>query len=589
MKNNNKFITSSDGNHSNDNDVNLIFTNGSSDNVSPDYGLTDISNFVFGEDNKEPEKKKSKKKTAIIISSIAAAVIVALGITGFCLHQNGILFADNSGKGFRFSEGTTVSGISIAGKTVEEAKELLEASTASIVSPFTLEIDINGKSSYLNENDFEYTYDIDSVLSTIVRDETQAASEKKSVFGKSDSKEKTYEVAVTVNPESIRANAKKLEDETNLKPKNAYINKFHPYAENRFEYVESTEGKKLNTDRLIEKMSVALETKNYSDKIVAEVEAVKPERDIENLKKNIVKLSTYETVSYNTENGTSNMRVALEACNGSIINPYNTWSFNECTGDSNLESNGYKPAHVISNGKLIDGIGGGICQASSTIYNAAIRANMKIEERYNHKWASAYVPTGLDATIDYPRLDLKLSNPTDYQMFLECKMIDTTLTVTIWGYKSPDYDVITTHNLMGAKSSNAYSVKAWRIYYKDGKEIDRESLGTSTYDADQGYIFYSADNDSGAKDVDYEPLEKPTDPTTPRKQSSSSKSSSSKKQPSSSSSQDKPSSSSSKAPSSSSRPSSSSQSSKPTEKPTQPPHSSSESESSSVSSSSEAE
>lgn len=71
---------------------------------------------------------------------------------------------------------------------------------------------------------------------------------------------------------------------------------------------------------------------------------------------------------------------------------------------------------------------------------------MKVEERYCHKWASSYVPTGLDATIDYGNLDLKLSNPTDYQMFLECKVVDNTLYVSFWGWKSDSYDLIMTRN-----------------------------------------------------------------------------------------------------------------------------------------------
>ena len=105
---------------------------------------------------------------------------------------------------------------------------------------------------------------------------------------------------------------------------------------------------------------------------------------------------------------------------------------------------------------------------------------MDVEERYCHKWASSYVPTGLDATIDYPRLDLKLSNPTDYQMFMECKLVDRTLYVSVWGVKDSSYDEIKTHNEITDKGGSSYTVKAWRVYYKDGKEVDRESLGSKS-------------------------------------------------------------------------------------------------------------
>ena len=208
---------------------------------------------------------------------------------------------------------------------------------------------------------------------------------------------------------------------------------------------------------------------------------------------------TARTTSTNTSNGTHNMSVALDACNGSIIGPDEVWSFNDCTGDSNQEENGYKSAHVISEGKLVDGIGGGICQASSTIYNAAIRANLDFKERYCHQWASVYVPTGLDATIDYPNLDLKIYNKNKTQVFLESEVDGSTLKVTFWGVKYGDYDDIKTHNEISDRGSSSYTVRAWRIYLKDGKEIDREELSKSTYDMDYGVMFIDADYDTGAK------------------------------------------------------------------------------------------
>ena len=161
---------------------------------------------------------------------------------------------------------------------------------------------------------------------------------------------------------------------------------------------------------------------------------------------------------------------------------------------------------------------------------------MKVEERYCHKWASSYVPTGLDATIDYGNLDLKLSNPTDYQMFLECKVVDNTLYVSFWGWKSDSYDLIMTRNKLTNKGSSSYTVKAWRVYYKDGKEIDSESLGSSTYDTENGYVFIDANNDPRAKYGDDVVIPDETVPKNDDSSSSSSSSQSSYSEPSYSSS-----------------------------------------------------
>ena len=498
-----------------------------------DDGFVDISSGKVQDDSSKKRYKSDSgnKKKIAIITSVSAVVVVALCVTGFCLFQSGIFGFDKTNAEFMFDEDTSVSGISIGGKTMLQAKELLEANKKSFVREVSLSIDINDDTVTLTQNDFEYTYDIEEVLTTVKNNTLNSTNETTAPV--------TYEITATPTQESIQTNAKKIEETTNRDPKNAYVSEFNPYAKSRFEYTEAEEGLKLDTADLEVKIAEALEQDSSEHRIIAECETVEADINVDYLKKNIIKLASYETVSYNTANGTSNMKVSLEACNGSVIEPGEVWSFNECTGDSNLTSNGYKSAGVISEGELTEGIGGGICQSSSTIYNAAIRANMDIEERYCHKWASSYVPTGLDATIDYPRLDLKLSNPTECQMFMECKLVDSTLYVSIWGVKVGDYDEIKTENEITSKSSSSYTVKAWKVYFKDDKEVDRKPLDSSSYDTDKGYIFIEADNDSNAKNTNVDDL---TEPSTTKPSSSSS-----------------------------SKPSSSSATEKPTQKPTQKP------------------
>ena len=501
---------------------------------------------------KNPNNKNSKKKI-IVISSVAAAVVVALVITGFCLLQSGVFgnpTVENSE--FVFKDGTVVSGVSISGKTMEEAKKLLESREESFIKPISISVDADGDVTTLTQSDFEYTFDIDTVLSNVKNDALNPS-------GNNTSESKTYEITATVTVDSIEKNAKKIEKATNRNAKNAYVSKFTPYSDKRFEYAEAEKGRKLNAEDLTNQLKTAVSQGASGSRIIADVETVDAKINVDDLKKNIKKLSSYETVSTNSENGTENMRVSLAACSGSVIEPGATWSFNKCTGDSNLESNGYKSAGVIANGELTSGIGGGICQSSSTIYNAAIRANMDVEERYCHKWASSYVPTGLDATIDYPRLDLKLSNPTEYQMFMECKLVDRTLYVSIWGVKDSSYDEIKTHNEMTDKGDSSYTVKAWKVYYKDGKEVDRKSLGSSTYDSDHGYVFIEADNDSNAKNTNVDNVNETTKPESSNSESSHSSSSSSS------------SSTSSKPQSSSSATSKPKPTQAPTEAPTEPP------------------
>lgn len=466
------------------------------------------------QDDVSEKPKYDKKKIAIISSIVAAAVLVIVGVTGIVLFNSSVFSHNDSDNVtetsyvFRFTEGTMVSGVSIGNKTFEQAKEILEENKDKFITPISISIDADGEVIQFTEKDFEYTYDIDEVLNTIKSDETKITSKSESKSSTSltvgTTESSTYFVTATVTQDSVDKKIKEVEETVNKDAVNACVSEFTPYAEERFKYAEAQKGRKIDSDGLAKKVNEFFEKKQTEIRIEADVESFDADIQIDDVKKNIVRLAKYETVSYNTANGTSNMKVSLEACNGSVIEPDEVWSFNDCTGDSNLKENGYLPANVISDGKLVEGIGGGLCQSSSTIYNAAIRANMEICERYNHKWASSYVPTGLDATIDYPNLDLKMKNTTDYQMFIECKVYDgNVLTVTIWGYKSPSYDEIITENKMLNQSSSSYSVEAFRVYIKDGKEIDRESLGKSTYDLDSshGVVFYDAGNDNNVKSV----------------------------------------------------------------------------------------
>ena len=460
---------------------------GSSRGSSGGYGYSD--NGGGGNRNK-----------IIIIVSAAAAVVIAAAVIIFCvaLMNNGSDSSDSASKEFVFAENTKVSGLDISGKTPAQAKTYLEQNKKSFIKPVKFTVKIGDETEVLTQN-FEYEYNIDQVVSQI---EADTRGDKSIADAK-------YEVKATPTEKSVTDKSVSLCEEHYSEPKNAYVTEFHPYSDNRFDIEEAKSGISVDKDDLKKQLNNAFNSGKSEQTITAYTEETSAEVTADFLKKNIVKLASYETYSTNTENATSNMRVALASCNGSIIDPEEIWSFNDCTGDSNLKSNGYLPANVIVNGKIEQGIGGGICQASSTIYNAAIRSGLSIYERAPHEWASVYVPTGLDATIDYPNIDLKLENISDYQVFLECKLVNYTLYATFWGVKNPDYDEIKVRNELGETKGSKYYVNAYRVYYKDGKKTGEKELPSSYYDLKNGKVFYPADNDAGAVDSDVDDLTEP--------------------------------------------------------------------------------
>ena len=491
-------------------DEGLVDISSSESKVVPRKKKSRYANSGKPQKNNKPKKTEknngNSKKKIVAIISVLIVVAVAIGVTCFCFFFTGEKYETNEQGEFVFEDGMTISGLSIAGKTYEEAKAYLLSQESSFIKQKNISVDVNGEVTQYTDADFKYTFDTVAVLDEAMEDDKNSAKPL----------ERVYEVTATVTDDSVTAKVAEIEKAFNKNAKDARVTKFHPYAETRFEYEAEQKGCKVDSADITAKLKSELASSSSTATITAKVDVVEPKTTLDFLKKNLVKRASYETYANNRANSLHNMKVALEACNGSVIEPGATWSFNDCTGDSNLESNGYLPSTVIANGEYTDGVGGGLCQSSSTIYNAGIRADMEIVERYPHLWCSTYVDTGFDATIDYPNLDLRMKNGTDYQMFMECKMVDSTLYVTIWGIKPTEYDVIKTANKLVSQGSSSYSVDAWRVYYKDGKEIKREELPSSTYDLEKGLIFNAADiDDTGAVDRDVDdatekPTEKPT-------------------------------------------------------------------------------
>ncbi len=183
-------------------------------------------------------------------------------------------------------------------------------------------------------------------------------------------------------------------------------------------------------------------------------------------------IATFTTYSSNTWNGTYNMQKALDCFDGIVLQPGQSMSFYGVTGRCGA-AEGYLPAGVVGG----IGYGGGICQASTTIYGAAIRAGFGIVDRQNHSVPSVYVPIGLDAMVSWGTSDLVVRNDTGYPAKIVTYTYDNVLTCEIWGTQADWYDYI--EPVSWYTSSN--SANAQRVYYKDGAAIYTEWLPSSYY------------------------------------------------------------------------------------------------------------
>lgn len=483
--------------------------------------LVDITKAPEMVDDSNDGEKKTKHKKAIVGSIIGAAVVLCVVLVfvvqGVVSPSNNatpqettttetkptVAIANDKGE-FIFAKGTKVSGVDIGGLTVVQARILLKSEEIKSRPKMNITVNVDGEETTYTEDDFTFKYDTSSVLddekiiSKRMADGTTYPTTTDS-NGNEYAKEQVMEISASLNQSSVDKLINKIYKKYNVEAKDARVTSFKPDSSPMFTYEEGKSGLEVDKDDLKSQLNTIIEkgdvSGTYNGTVTVTRKATEPKYDVAFLKKNMQLLASWETYSTNDANGNQNMKVSLKACNGSIIDPGETWSFNGCTGNSNDTSLGYASAGVIVDGDFTDGVGGGICQSSTTIYNAAVRSNLTIAERSPHTYPSAYAKSGFDAAIDYGNLDLKLKNDSKYQVFLACYMEGTTLHATFYGIKDDSYDVIDTYSENYDIQSSYYRARSYRIYRdKNGKEISREELPSSYYSLKNGASVQTPDS-----------------------------------------------------------------------------------------------
>ncbi len=270
--------------------------------------------------------------------------------------------------------------------------------------------------------------------------------------------------------------------------------------------------------------------------LVTEFESVniKPE-DIQNL----VELGSFTTAfNVNNVNRSSNLRIAASTLYGAVIPSDKEFSFNVAVGPREF-STGYKEAMVILQSEFKPGVGGGICQVSSTLYNAVVLANLPVVERHNHSVAVTYVVPGMDATVTYDSKDLRFRNDTGSPLCIKTAVEGGRLTVSILGKPSEpavkvktEREVLEVINykeirkqdpglLLGRERVDHQGVKGYRVrtykllYNDQGKLLKRELISTDYYKPLNKLVFVGTKVDGSIELPSDKPSEVDPDPADP--------------------------------------------------------------------------
>lgn len=432
--------------------------------------------------------KKNKKTKGIVISCIVIAVILIFISTIFALVNI------NSNK---IQSGITIKGVDVSGLTKEEAKAKLELvynekkekeielkyeDYISSLNPTLMEVNydvekavneayLTGRNSNIFVNNYEILFtlickkdvNVDMTLNEEVTKQTiqDIGINIPGVVIESSYSVEGDKLIITSGKEGKYVNTEALLDKVkenlnNIKiteeyieipvidkqPEKIDIDKIHSeiykevkdayYTKNPFTIYPEVEG----VDFDVEAARQLIETENKEEYTIQLI-ITKPKVTINQIGTEAFpeQLGTFSTrYDASLRDRSTNLEIACRKINGKVLLAGETFSYNKTLG-ARTAAAGYKNAQVYENGQVVNGIGGGICQISTTLYNAVLMANLQIVERRNHQFVTSYAPAGRDATVSYGTIDFRFKNTRKYPIKIVASAKNGIATVSIFGIK----------------------------------------------------------------------------------------------------------------------------------------------------------
>ena len=272
------------------------------------------------------------------------------------------------------------------------------------------------------------------------------------------------------NPELLNEKLNAIAEKVNRDPVNALC---RIGDGNVIEKIPGVIGKKLDVEKLAASLNDPLTTLNLPQGVITlEPEDIAPYTTTEDIAAVDSILGTYSTYYYPGDRG-DNIQIAADSVSNKIVRPSWTFSFNDTVGERTWD-NGYKKAGVIINGRSDVDYGGGVCQVSSTLYNAVLLAGLTPVERTPHFFQSSYIGYGRDATVADGQIDFKFRNDLPHNVYIIADAYGSTLTVYVLGTKA---------DLGGADIAVELDGKSlYRLWYNGNDVIKSEYLHTDTYE-----------------------------------------------------------------------------------------------------------
>lgn len=361
--------------------------------------------------------KKSKK--AGLILTVGAALFLAAGAPALADETDTI------------SKNVYIGGVNVSGMTEEQATKAVEEKLGKGTGGnYTVKIGDETTTATAEDFGMEWTN------REVVHEAMEVAKGGNLIKQYKDKKDlqvepKNFEVAYAPNKQAVKTYVEKLAEEYNRDAEEGDITFANGYPE----VTGGETGIAVNVDQSVSSIMKALEGDGTELTVVAEVQ--KPsvtKEELSQVKDVLGTATTYYGSSYERN---TNVEVGASKINGTLIMPGETFSVTAAVTPFNAD-NGYYPAPSYESGQVVDTYGGGICQVSTTLYNAVLKAELQVDERHNHTMLVSYVDPSKDAAIAEGLMDFVFTNNTDAPIYIYGVGYQGTLNFTIYGHETRD-------------------------------------------------------------------------------------------------------------------------------------------------------
>ena len=382
----------------------------------------------------------------------------------------GIAPADNDKK---IHKNITIENISVGKLTKEEAVNMLKKTYP--LDNFN--INYNNESWTIKPEDIELNFHIEERV-----DEALNYTRSKSIWNNIKRKgklniNKPYNIKIkaTYNEVKLSKQLEKIYEKVNVEAVDAT---FYVEPSGEIKRSESKEGRDVDISKLKDDIYNMINKKKIKD-INLPVLTLYPKTSTKQVKSINSILGQFSTSFNDSTSRGSNIHVAGESTSDVLLMPGETFSYNKKTGARNWV-NGYQSAPIIVGGKVVNGEGGGVCQVSTTIYNAALLSGLTIDEVHNHSLPSRYAPRGRDATVSYGYTDLKFTNPYTHPVYIKNIVGNGAITSKIYGCNLDRERIVI--RMEEEYLKDKITVKTYRLYLDEENNVmRRELVNTSIY------------------------------------------------------------------------------------------------------------